>query len=136
VSHLSQEQFAQWIAGERPHDAVRHVDACDPCRQELAGFSDALKEFSQHVQTLPVPARISAARRSHHVARWLAAAAAVMMLALVPVYREQQERRRALIEQQDAQLLQQVDAEISRAVPDSMDPLVTMVSWNTGDDQK
>jgi hypothetical protein len=31
--------------------------------------------------------------------------------------------------QQDARLLQQVDAEISQKVPDAMDPLMNLVSW-------
>jgi hypothetical protein len=66
---------------------------------------------------------------------WVAVAA-LGLLAVVPVYRERQARERAAREQQDAQLLQQVDAEISRAVPGAMDPLVKMVSWNQNEAQK
>ncbi len=63
--------------------------------------------------------------------RWALAAAALLVLAAVPVYRSVQDRQRqAEIARADALLLEQVDAEVSRAVPRPMEPLAKLVSWD------
>ena len=71
--------------------------------------------------------------------RWALAAAAliVLVLAAIPLYRNSQARElartqardRANTANVDAMLLMQVDAGISRAVPETMEPLVQLVSW-------
>jgi hypothetical protein len=54
-----------------------------------------------------------------------------LVLAAVPIYRNAQDRQRqAEIARADALLLEQVDAEVSRAVPRPMEPLVKLVSWD------
>jgi len=63
--------------------------------------------------------------------RWATAAAALLGIAAVPVYRHQREDARRAELARDAILLQQVDAEVSEAVPTSMAPLVKLVSWNS-----
>jgi hypothetical protein len=73
--------------------------------------------------------------------RWALVAAALLVLAAVPVYRNVQDRQRqAEIARADALLLEQVDAEVSRAVPRPMEPLVKLVSWDfsatDGSDEK
>ena len=63
--------------------------------------------------------------------RWALAAAALLVLAVVPIYRNAQDRQRqAEIARADTLLLEQVDAEVSRAVPRPMEPLVKLVSWD------
>jgi hypothetical protein len=63
--------------------------------------------------------------------RWALVAAALLVLAAVPIYRNAQDRQRqAEIARADALLLEQVDAEVSRAVPRPMEPLVKLVSWD------
>ena len=63
--------------------------------------------------------------------RWALVAATLLILAAVPVYRNVQDRQRqAEIARADALLLEQVDAEVSRAVPRPMEPLVKLVSWD------
>jgi hypothetical protein len=128
---LTAEQIAQWIAGERPAEAALHVAGCGRCRQEVAHFEDVLAQFRSSARSVNVPLPVLRTRRSPMWPRWVAVAAAALLV-LVPVYRDRRERERAAIEREDAQLLQQVDTEISRAVPGSMDPLVKMVSWNSG----
>ena len=131
MRHLSAEQIAQWIAGERTSETESHMDVCQRCRTEVRGFEAVLGQFRSSARSISTPAPVMRARRPALWPRWVAVAA-VALLALVPVYRQRQARDRAAMEQQDAQLLQQVDTEISRAVPGSMDPLVKMVSWNSG----
>ncbi len=135
MTHLSAEQIAQWIAGQRPAEVELHVESCGQCRGRVTGFEEVMAQFRSSVRSVPAPAPVWRARRT---AAWprLAAVAAVALLLLVPWYREREARRRAVIEQQYAQLLQQVDAGISQAVPDAMDPLVKMVLWNSNEAQK
>ena len=64
----------------------------------------------------------------------LAAVAALLLLAvLVPVYRGTHPAHLgAAIAQADAQLLEEVDAGVSRAVPEPMEPLLTLMAWDSG----
>ena len=63
--------------------------------------------------------------------RWALVAAALLVLAAIPIYRNAQDRQRqAEIARADALLLEQVDAEVSRAVPRPMEPLVKLVYWD------
>ena len=132
MKHLSEEQIAQWIAGERPAAIESHLSACERCRAAVAGFEDVLAQFRASARSVVVPALSLRTRRSMAWPRLTAAAAALALLVAVPLYRDRQERARAELARQDAQLLQQVDAEISQAVPDAMDPLTNLVSWNSG----
>ena len=136
MTHLSAEQIAQWVAGERTAGADSHLSACTVCRAQVAEFEDVLAQFRDSLKSVPAAPPVLKARRMILWPRLVAIGAAASLLLLVPVYRDRQARQRAALEQQDAQLLQQVDAEISRAVPDAMDPLVKMVSWNSNEAQK
>jgi hypothetical protein len=62
----------------------------------------------------------------------LAAAALLVLLGSVPLYRATRARQIAATAASDTLLLEQVDAEISRAVPEPMEPLVQLVSWGPG----
>jgi hypothetical protein len=132
MKHLSEEQIAQWIGGERPAAVESHLAGCEQCRAAVTSFEDVLAQFRSSARSAVVPAPSLGRRRSMVWPRLAAAAAALALLVAVPLYRERQERARAELARQDAQLLQQVDAEISQAVPDAMDPLTNLVSWNSG----
>jgi hypothetical protein len=136
MTHLSAEQIAQWVAGQRAAEVESHMAGCSPCRAQVAEFEDVLAQFRGSLKSVPVAPPVLDARRIMLWPRLVAIGAAAAMLLLVPVYRDRQARARAAIEQQDAQLLQQVDSEVSRAVPDAMAPLVKMVSWNSYEAQK
>ncbi len=135
MTHLSEEQIAQWIAGERPAEAELHLASCGQCRARVTGFEEVMAQFRSSMDSVSAPPAVWRARRTVVWPR-LAAVAAIALLLLAPWYREREARRRAAIEQQDAQLLQQVDRGISRAVPDAMDPLIKMVMWNSNEAQK
>jgi len=134
VTHLSTEQIAQWVAGQWTPEAELHVAGCAQCRAQLSEFEEVLAQFGMSVRSV-APPPVTHWQRRLMWPRFLAVAAAGALL-LVPVYRERQVRERAALERQDAQLLQQVDSEISRAVPGAMDPLVKMESWNLNEAQK
>lgn len=131
--HLSAEEMAKWMAGERTVDAERHVRQCPQCGRKLAGLEETLAQFRGAVRgwsdRLAPPARLEAAKRPTLRARWALAAAALAILSAIPVYRSAAERREAERELADAALLEQVDAAVSRRVPSPMEPLTTLVAW-------
>jgi hypothetical protein len=132
--HLSAEEMAKWMAGERSVDTERHVRQCAQCSGELAGLEETLTHFRGAVRCwsdrLAPPARLREARGPMLPAKWALAAAALAMLSAIPVYRSAAERRReAERERADAALLEQVDAAVSRRVPSPMEPLMSLVAW-------
>jgi len=139
MKHLSEEQIAQWVAGERFAEVEEHLAGCGTCRASIAEFEAVLAQFRDSSRAdafvCPPPYGVRRARKFLWP-RLAAAAAALALLVAVPLYRQRQEQQRELRAQQDAQLLQQVDAEISQAVPDAMDPLVKLMSWNSGSTER
>jgi predicted anti-sigma-YlaC factor YlaD len=143
--HLSAEQIAQWMAGEHPAGAEQHLHQCPECSSEvarlqgtLALFRGAVTEWSEQQDASKVQAAWKVQRASHgfRPMRWALACVALLLLALIPVYHNAAERqRKADIARADAALLEQVDVEISRAVPSTMEPLLKLVAWDSPGDQ-
>lgn len=135
IQHLSAEQISQWMIGERSPQLERHVAQCDECRAELAQLETTLRQFRGAVRewsgsATPPAWRQPAPRHSWFSWPRLALAAATLCILLaLPVYWTIRGRERAE-QAADAQLLEQVDSEISRAVPEPMEPLVNLVTWN------
>jgi hypothetical protein len=133
--HLSSQEISQWMIGERPPQQEQHVRQCSQCGAELARMEAALALFRGSVRHWSdrqsrVPRPLAPGPRPHPM-RWALVAAALLVLAAVPIYRNAQDRQRqAEIARADALLLEQVDAEVSRAVPRPMEPLVKLVSWD------
>ncbi len=130
--HLSPGEISQWMVGDRPSGGERHVSGCDACRDEIALLESALREFrgAVHACAVPTVLVLSPKRRLRRAVSWaLTAVAASMLLVAVPVYRHRQQA--AETARADAILLDQVDAEVSQAVPRPMQPLVPLVSWSS-----
>jgi hypothetical protein len=138
IEHLSAEQISHWLIGERQPETERHLAACDACRTELAQLQGALVQFRSAVRewsaaSAPPEWRPAARAGWFSWPRLAVAAAALAVLISAPVYWTERRRERAAeAARADAQLLEQVDSEISRAVPEPMEPLVNLVTWNTG----
>jgi hypothetical protein len=140
--HLSSREVSQWMIGERTPQQEQHVRQCPECGAEVARMEAALGLFRGSVRHWsegqrgaepPAIGSVVPARRGSWAQplRWALVAATLLVLAAVPVYRNVQERQRqAEIARADALLLEQVDAEVSRAVPRPMEPLVKLVSWD------
>jgi hypothetical protein len=135
--HFSAEEIARWAAGERGDRAV-HLAECAECAAEVRRLEAAVAEFGGALRSAAVPPAavdVGAARRAApRVARWVLAAAALAMLAAAPVWRHRQAEMRAEAARADATLLDEVDAEVSEAVPSPMEPLVPLVSWKTSNE--
>ena len=140
--HLSSPEVSQWMIGERTPQQEQHVRQCPECGAELARMEAALGLFRGSVRhwsdrQVRVPRPLTPTRGSRGYparplpVRWALAAATLLLLAAVPIYRNVQVRQRqAEIATADALLLEQVDAEVSRAVPRPMEPLAKLVSWD------
>jgi anti-sigma factor RsiW len=136
--HLSPEDISRWFAGERTPELHRHAGECEACSARLDRMESAIEEFRGSVhdwsaeQSPPAP-RIAWALPVRHLARtWILAAASLLILASGPAYWHFRQQARAAEAARADALLQQVDAEISRAVPQTMEPLVSLVTWGSG----
>jgi len=146
--HLSSQQISSWLIGERTPQAAEHVRECDECSAELARagavlqmFRGSVRRFSEAHSGGPAQRGWAAGppRRGFRLRpAGLAWAAAVLMIVAIPLYRGLQPRDvgrqqpRAEPALADALLLEQVDAELSRTVPQPMEPLMRLVSWDPG----
>jgi anti-sigma factor RsiW len=137
ISHLSSEQLSECIAGYPRPKVARHVEQCPACRAELARFREALGEFggavrawsegqAQAAMSAYSPAATPRSWAASHQLAWALAIAAIFVIAsfLWPGHRSEGAAA------SDALLLNQVDAEVSRTVPASMEPLMKLVVEN------
>lgn len=143
IEHLSAEQISQWMIGERTPPLEHHIAECAECRAELEQMESALVQFRTAMRqvggTAPSPAwREPASRRPWSSWPRLAMAAAVLLiLVAAPIaWRVRMRERAAEAALADSQLLERVDSAISRAVPEPMEPLVNLVTWNSGAAEK
>ena len=134
--HLSSRQFSQWMIGEHTPREEHHVRECPECGAELARlesslsiFRDSVRQWSDRRSRVPDPGAWKAERGQPKL--WALVAAMLLMLAVVPIYRDadsKDKQRKAELARADAVLLEQVDAQVSRAVPAPMEPLV---AWSS-----
>jgi hypothetical protein len=89
-------------------------------RESVRGWSDRESERAL--------AKMRAAPRAGWF-RWPVLATVGLVLSAVPVYKTVNDRQQAAQALADAQLLEQVDREVSEAVPSPMEPLAQLVSW-------
>ncbi|HXS97131.1 MAG TPA: hypothetical protein VN736_21190 [Candidatus Limnocylindrales bacterium] len=145
-AHLTGRQVDSWLCGDATAEMEAHARECAECREQVQRLSATLRdfraaavEFSESQGGEAAPAGWSPAEsRGFRIPslRWAAAAAAVLVLTTaVPLYRSAQERRQAEAAAEaakaaraDSLLLQEVDYEISRAVPAPMEPLVALMA--------
>lgn len=134
--HLSSEQISKWLAGERTAQEELHLQECSQCAGELSRVEETFKMFRGSVVRLSeqergsVP-RMIRARRHVQPLRWAVAVAILSIALAVPFYRAANERHRQQMAKADAALLEQIDTEVSRAVPAPMEPLIDLVAWDS-----
>jgi hypothetical protein len=137
IEHLSAEQISQWMIGDRTPQLELHVAECAECRGELEQLETALGQFRTAMRE-PASAAPRPAWRAPEIAPWFSwprlvlAGAALLLLVAVPLsWRAHAREQSAQAALADSQLLESVDCEISQAVPEPMEPLVSLVSWNS-----
>jgi len=140
IEHLSAEEISQWMIGDRTPRLEVHVAECTACREELAELESTLSQFRGAVREWGADEPAPAWREPAAPGAWFSwprlacATALVLLMTAAPVYWTARARERAAAEARaDAQLLEQVDSSISRAVPESMEPLVNLATWNSSE---
>ena len=132
--HWKEDDVLRAVAQGKTWQQEQHAGECVACREEERWLEGALSNFraSMHAYSAQVAASASMAqRREAKVMQWAFrfAAALIVLLAVigVPAYRahrDQQEAKQiALREQQDAQLLESIDEQVSYVVPNAFQPL-------------
>jgi hypothetical protein len=141
--HLSSERISMWMIGERTPEEEQHIRECPDCAAELARletalalFRGSLRQWSERQGGFEAGRAFTVRPAWDGFRSWptrLAVAAALLLLVVtVPIYRNARHPQPSgKIAQADALLLEQVDAEVSRAVPRPMEPLLELVSWDS-----
>lgn len=128
--HLSSDQIAEWMLGAPSADAAQHVRECGECSTEidrltesLSMFRGAVRETAESQKVLQLPNQMAKRRVA---VLWATVAAALVSLAVLPIYHGKKVAETA---RQDAELMEQVNLELSLDVASPMKPLQKMVSW-------
>jgi hypothetical protein len=142
TTHLNDEQVSKWIAGTGTDEEKQHCRECAQCRASINSFQDDLSRFGgavahwadkQRVSAIPDVQRMTGIWHQVRMRslRWVAVAAAVTIVAGIPAYKRSIDRDRevqsAQESQLDEQLLERVNAHLSRTAPVSLQPLMEML---------
>jgi len=128
---MNHPQVTQWLAGERTPEVRNHLESCRQCAAELAGIEAPLAGFRDSVRRWSArqmsPATIVSP--SAAFSGWLrvaVAGAALAVIAAVGIHRHNLET--AAIAREDEALLEQVATDVSRSVPETLEPLAKLMS--------
>ena len=139
TNHLSPWEQEEYVLEQRTPEMLRHLTECAGCRAAVARlehgvaiFRSAAVEWSSECLATR-PQQLNTARRGFPVLalRWAVAAVLPVLLlvfALVSFHPSSTRPVRAVSEISDDALLEQVDQQISAAVPSSMESLTHLVT--------
>jgi hypothetical protein len=136
INHLSETQISRFIAGQQVPEVEFHLRHCPTCSAELArvhsgfaAFGRSVREWARQpdvpMSATPWTEPTDTVRRRPRL--WSLAAAAIALAVGLPIYQEYRATRDEARRQRDAELLEQVHAQLSRAVPASMQPLMELM---------
>ena len=147
-AHFSSEQISRWMAGDPTPDEVQHIRECAQCAAEAARLDSLLAEFRSSVvawsaihKGAEAPERWKPLQQRGRVVRgalrWTMAAAALTIAVTLPICKNVNDRRHEAEEfRADARLWEEVNDQISRPVPSSLEPLMKLVVWEPDASQK
>jgi hypothetical protein len=137
-SHLSSDQIHGLVIGDANQVEEQHARECDECSAELTRlketlwlFRDSVQHWSQQTQAAvaqhPEFVRTSSSRFRIRPLRWVFAAGVLVILIALPAYKNVSDRHREAQAAEDALLLERVNADLSRAVPASMERFIVLL---------
>jgi hypothetical protein len=135
--HLSKDQISKLLSGQATAEECVHSRVCDRCRQQVTQLAETLsilresvRHWASESKGAAVPAdflrsRPGALRLPQF--RRIAAAAVLAIIVLIPLYWNVPVRPRKTSDAEDAILLEQINAQLSRDVPAPMESFMNMV---------
>ncbi len=138
-AHLTEHQISEALIGDVSEPSRRHLLNCEACRSQLSRFQNELALFGQAVRNwteavAEEPVRVKPARtatRAWPLPRFAMAGLVTAMLLAGFAWVGTRPTRTipsAAAPVTDAALLSQVDLELARTVPASMEPLTKLVT--------
>jgi hypothetical protein len=152
--HLTAKEISRWLVEGPEQSADQHVQNCWACQAKLAEAKAPLTAFRTAVvgwseaqdagRPLAVESRARKNQRHGGIQVWLPATLALAALLLVgfltgpALFRGHGTLPQAKVDvplpsESDAVLMDQVDTEVSEAVPDAMVPLTDLVAWDSNE---
>ncbi len=138
-THLSSEQITAWVVGERGQEADCHLGECAACRIEVRGLEETLLAFrssarewsdEQFNPNFRLPANRREERSWIRGFSWAVAALVLCLFLGRLISRSVPANAVPRDATSDADLLKEIDQEVSRTVPGPMEPLTELVSWD------
>ncbi|GAC1644714.1 MAG: hypothetical protein NVS9B15_02010 [Acidobacteriaceae bacterium] len=140
--HWKEQDVIKAVAAGKSWGQKKHSEECVACAAEERWLIDALTSFRETVHSYtakyPVASFVPSSQRLQTgmwAARIAGAVLALLLLFALPAYRTRQQHARELREQQDAQLLQQIDDQVSSTVPQALEPLMNLASTSSASGQ-
>jgi hypothetical protein len=135
-NHLSEDQITEWVLGTRDEFVRRHLETCDACSREaeelhrtISSFRDSIHATAQRDQSfwrnqqLAIRKKVSA--RDWYPLHWAWAVAMVMVLITALILtRPPNSPQNNASEDADKALLQEVQGDLAREVPEALAPAV------------
>jgi hypothetical protein len=140
TTHLSAWEHEECVLGQPTPEMRCHLAECASCRVAVARLEDGVALFrnaavewsSDCLATRPQQPHIVVRRGLPAAAlRWAIAAAVLLVLALLPFHVGNPRPVQRAADISDDVLLQQVDEQVSVAVPSSMESLTHLVSTDS-----
>jgi hypothetical protein len=138
IRHLTSDEISNLLIGNATPEQQEHAAACTHCTESLEHLNETFLVFRESVHQWSgkneraIPKSIdfhqNAAGFRLLRLRWALASAVLIILFVIPVLKNKREEQRARQAMEDALLLEQVNASLSRDVPASMEPLMNLVS--------
>jgi anti-sigma factor RsiW len=141
-NHLSAWEQDEYVLDQRTPQMLRHLTECDECRAAVARLEHGLDAYRKvavqwSAESLATrPQQFITARRQPVLSlRWAMAAIipiVLVLIALLPFRASNPRPAQPAAQISDDALLDQVDEQISAAVPSSMESLTHLVSTGSG----
>jgi hypothetical protein len=136
-NHLNEDQITEWVLGTGDEFVLRHLETCHACfveaeglRKTLSSFRDAVHAAAQREQSfwqnqqLALRGRVSA-RGWYAALRWAwAVAMVIVLITAVFLTRRPNTPQHYPNEDADNALLQEVQGDLGREVPQALAPAV------------
>jgi hypothetical protein len=138
-NHLSQNHFAQCLAGRFTRAELKHITDCAECNAELERFGNTMALFRNAIRerienrsvSEPGPARFSVPTTTRlPMWRWALVAAGAVVLIVAPfvtMKKERQEVIKASSETNADALMNAVNLHLSRTVPAPMERMISLI---------